>query len=391
MAEGEALLPGDVVLRHFRLDAPLGRGGIGEVFRGTDLRTGETVAVKVLRRALAEASTVSARFLREARIARRLDHPAVPRGLAVGVGPRGAPVLVMEFVDGETTRASLDRRGPLPVFEALRIGARVAETLDAAHAASIVHRDIKPENVMLAAGLTAPEAVRVLDFGLAFVLDEPRLSATHSVIGTPEYASPEQCRGERVTRAADVYSLGATLAHLLTGSTLHPGSARAQFEAHLSAPTPDLTARRADLPRPVADYLATMLRKSPAERPGPARAVAEDLFELASSLDRPSLTIAPAYADVTDAVEADALREALDQAATELLASTRTSSAAHARIVEQIVALAAARFELGDDAVSSREESLERALETIQREARVRQDEILTRMRAMRARLAAMR
>ena len=380
------LPPGELVLRRYRIDAPIGRGGLAAVYRATDLTTGATVAVKVLRRALAEASSVSARFLREARIARRLVHPAVPRGLAVGVTAGGAPALVVEYVAGETLRARIDREGSLPVREALLVGARVAEALDAAHRASIVHRDVKPDNVMLTEGAAAPDGVRVLDFGLAFVLDEPRLSATRAVVGTPEYIAPEQCRGERVTAAADLYALGATLVHALTGATLFAGAAFQQFEAHARAPLPDLRARRPELPPALVACLAALLRKEPAERPGDAARVALDLRSLAEGRE-PVDDDAPTERIERPGDDPASLREALRREGDALLELTRQSSAAHARLVGQIVALAAERFERGVEDVSAREDALERALETLQQQARARQGAALARIRALRRRL----
>ncbi len=389
MTDAERLLPpGELVLRRYRIDARIGSGGLAVVYRATDITTGDVVAVKVLRRALAEASSVSARFLREARIARRLVHPAVPRGLAVGVTAAGAPALVVEHVAGETLRARIEREGRLPVRDALRIGARVAEALDAAHRASIVHRDVKPDNLMLTEGAVIPDGVRVLDFGLAFVLDEPRLSATRAILGTPEYMSPEQARGERVTAAADLYALGATLVHALTGATLFAGATFQQFEAHARAALPDLRARRPELSPALVSYLAAMLRKEPAERPSDAARIARDLTNLADD-------VAPVDDDApTERMERPdddpaSLRASLQREGDALLELTRQSSAAHARLVEQIVALATERFERGVDDVSAREESLERALERLQQQARERQEAALSRIRALRRRLDA--
>jgi serine/threonine protein kinase len=349
-----------VVLRRFRVEGRAGAGALAEVFRARAIDTGEAVAVKVLRRAVADSGAAAARFLREARIARRLSHPAVPACVAVGLLPGGAPALVTRFVAGETLRARVDRGPPLSVADALLLGARVADALDAAHRVSVIHRDIKPANVLLEEGVPSPECVRVVDFGLAYVLDEPRLSATHTVLGTSEYLPPEQCRGERVTPAADLYALGATLAHALTGRTLFAGTPAQQRAAHVSDAPPDLTLRRPELSRAAADYLASLLRKRPEERPASAAAVARDLRSLAAA--RPPDDDAPA----------PAVRAALH-------AARERSAAARQRVVEQLVALGAARIARGEPEASPQEEALERALERIEAASAAEQQEITAR------------
>jgi serine/threonine protein kinase len=127
---------------------------------------------------------------------------------------------------------------------------------------------------MFARGEATPESVRVLDFGLSFCLDEPRLTATVTLVGTPAYMAPEQARGEPATPAADLYSLAATLVHLATGETLYAGSWLDQVDAHTRAPLPDLRARRPELSPAFVRLLAVMLEKNPAQRPANAHDVA---------------------------------------------------------------------------------------------------------------------
>lgn len=266
-------LSGQVVLQRYRLDSELGSGSLGVVYRATELATGNAVAAKVMRPELREAPAVEARFLREARLTRRLEHPYIPRGLAAGLAPSKAPMLVMEFVDGENLRARVERVGPLPVNEVFAVALATSEALAYAHEQRVVHRDVKPGNLMFARAEAAPENVRVLDFGLSFCLDEPRLTASVTLVGTPAYIAPEQARGEPATPAADLYSLAATLVHLATGETLYSGSWLEQVDAHARAPLPDLRARRPELSPAFARLLAAMLEKRPDQRPANAREV----------------------------------------------------------------------------------------------------------------------
>jgi serine/threonine protein kinase len=265
----------------YRLEGVLGVGGLGVVYRALDERTGELVAVKRGRELVRRIKSASARFLREARIAQTLTHPSIPRGLDAELDDEGAPVLVMEYVAGKTLTEIVDEKGPLPVWDALAIGTRIAEALAVAHEAGVVHRDIKPDNVMLVHGAELPNAVCVLDFGLAYCLDEPRLSVAGTVSGSPEFMAPEQARGAAITPAADLYLLGATIAYALTGRPLYDGTVTELLMAHAMAPLPSLRAWREDLPKPVERYLVHLLAKNPVGRPLSAQDAAASLASLA--------------------------------------------------------------------------------------------------------------
>jgi eukaryotic-like serine/threonine-protein kinase len=202
----------------YELDGIVGRGGMAEVFRARDIRLDRTVAVKTLRDDLARDQTFQARFRREAQSAASLNHPSIVAVYDTGedmVGPTPVPYIVMEYVDGRTLRDLLrDDRRLLPE-RALEITDGVLRALDYSHRNGIVHRDIKPGNVML----TRSGDVKVMDFGIARAVSDAQATMTQTaqVIGTAQYLSPEQARGERVDARSDLYSAGCLLYELLTG------------------------------------------------------------------------------------------------------------------------------------------------------------------------------
>lgn len=202
----------------YELDGVVGRGGMAEVYRARDIRLDRVVAVKTLRDDLARDQTFQARFRREAQSAASLNHPSIVAVYDTGEDtsePARVPYIVMEYVDGRTLRDLLrDDRRLLPE-RALEITEGVLRALDYSHRNSIVHRDIKPGNVML----TRSAEVKVMDFGIARAVSDAQATMTQTaqVIGTAQYLSPEQARGERVDARSDVYSTGCLLYELLTG------------------------------------------------------------------------------------------------------------------------------------------------------------------------------
>jgi beta-lactam-binding protein with PASTA domain/tRNA A-37 threonylcarbamoyl transferase component Bud32 len=202
----------------YELDGVVGRGGMAEVYRARDLRLDRIVAVKTLREDLARDQTFQARFRREAQSAASLNHPSIVAVYDTGednAGPSHVPYIVMEYVDGRTIRDLLrDSRRLLPE-RALEITDGVLRALDYSHRNGIVHRDIKPGNVML----NRSGEIKVMDFGIARAVSDAQATMTQTaqVIGTAQYLSPEQARGERVDARSDLYSVGCLLYELLTG------------------------------------------------------------------------------------------------------------------------------------------------------------------------------
>ena len=185
----------------YEIIAPIGAGGMGQVFRALDIRLNRAVAVKI------SSEQFSARFEREARAIAQLNHPHICT--LHDVGPN---YLVMELVEGETLSARLEK-GALPMDQVLRYGAEIADALAAAHAKGITHRDLKPGNIMI-----TKAGVKVLDFGLAKTTeDDGTLTVTEAVMGTPAYMAPEQREGKRADARSDIYSLGLVLREMATG------------------------------------------------------------------------------------------------------------------------------------------------------------------------------
>ena len=195
----------------YRIEELIARGGMGVVYRATHLGLERPVALKVIARELADRAGFRERFLRESRLAARLEHPSVvPVYDSREVD--GELIVAMRLVKGGDLRRLIDREGPLPPHRALDLLAQVADALDAAHAAGIVHRDVKPHNI-----LVEGDRAYLSDFGLAKAFDESGAASGASVVGTAQYMSPEQWRGDSIGPAADVYSLGCVLYEALTG------------------------------------------------------------------------------------------------------------------------------------------------------------------------------
>jgi DNA-binding beta-propeller fold protein YncE len=198
-------------LAGYRIDALIARGGMGVVYRATQLALERPVALKVIARELAGKEGFRERFLRESRLAARLDHPAVVP-VYDAREEDGELIVAMRLVEGGDLRRLIRRQGPLPPARAIMLLGQVADALDAAHEAGIVHRDVKPHNI-----LVEGDRAYLSDFGLAKAIEGTGDGSSASVVGTVEYMAPEQWRGERVGPSADVYSLGCVLYETLTG------------------------------------------------------------------------------------------------------------------------------------------------------------------------------
>jgi serine/threonine kinase PknH len=254
----------------YRLDAVLGEGGMGHVFRATHAQTGASVALKLLKPAFASDEGLIRRLLREARAAGTVEHRHLVGLLDAGQAD-GQHYLALELVPGVTVGERIDAEGPLPLEDVVRIAADVAAGLDALHGAGIVHRDIKPSNVLL----DADGSARLTDFGLAKSQDYSILTLPGQMLGTIDYLAPELIRGEEPTAGSDIYAFGCLVYACVAGRP--PFGARGMLQigvGHLDEEPPDPCAQRPDAPDGFGQAVAFALRKAPAERPPTATAYA---------------------------------------------------------------------------------------------------------------------
>ncbi|MBW2460735.1 MAG: protein kinase, partial [Deltaproteobacteria bacterium] len=275
---------GDRVADRFTLISLAGKGGMGEVWRAHDAHLGADVAVKVLR----FSGSAADRFQRECKVLATLQHPAIVAYVSHGVTEGGQLFLAMEWLDGEDLGDRLGR-GTVSIEESLALTGRVAAALAEAHRRGIVHRDLKPENIFLVGG--SPRDVRVLDFGIARVLEGTRaITKTGALIGTPGYMSPEQARGETsLGPPSDIFSLGCVLFECITGHRAFSGDQLVAVLAKLLlAEPPRLSAYRTDVPPELDSLLARMLQKEPAARPPDAAALLENLEDVRTGIKSPS-------------------------------------------------------------------------------------------------------
>jgi ABC-type branched-subunit amino acid transport system substrate-binding protein/DNA-binding beta-propeller fold protein YncE len=253
----------EVELLGYRLEAVIGLGGMGVVYRAVDLRLNRAVALKLMAPALARDDRFRARFTQESELAMSLEHPnVIPIHDAGEVD--GRLFLAMRLVEGGTLRSLLREQGALEPARAVAITRQVANALDAAHAKGLVHRDVKPSNVLL----DQNEHVYLADFGLSRRLDEQSArSGDNRSLGTPAYLAPEQIEGGRVDGRADVYSLGCLLFECLSGEPPFARSSRlAVAWAHLEEEPPPVTARNPALPSGVDAVIQRAMEKEPARR-----------------------------------------------------------------------------------------------------------------------------
>jgi serine/threonine-protein kinase len=278
-------------LGHYEILAPLGAGGMGEVYRAKDTRLGREVAIKVLPQAFVRDEERLRRFEREAKVLATLNHPNIAQ--IFGVDRQGdTGYLVLELVSGENLAERL-ARGPLPIDEALDVCRQIAEGLEAAHEAGVIHRDLKPANVRI----TPADAVKVLDFGLAKTIgrkttteggrvttaepDSALMTEDGVVMGTPTYMSPEQARGKPLDRRTDVWAFGCVLFECLSGTRAFDGDTFGDAVASILHDEPDWSRLPAATPVRVVELVRRCLVKDPRQR---LRDVGDARLELESAL-----------------------------------------------------------------------------------------------------------
>ncbi len=257
----------------------LGQGGMGSVYLAADPALDRMVAVKLLPLQLADEPQIVERFQREARALAKLRHPNLMHIYTVGEH-EGRPYFAMEYVKGSTLSSLIAKIGHIPAPQVARVAAEVLSALDKVHQAEIVHRDIKSGNIMIDEDGRAV----LMDFGLARQEQESRLTADYTILGTPNYMSPEQASGEPVDARTDIYSLGIVLYEMLTGAP--PFTGKTSFEIlrqHIESSVPPPSEIRPDVPEAFDAVVARAVAKSPEDRYQDVRQMAADLAKVCSS------------------------------------------------------------------------------------------------------------
>jgi serine/threonine protein kinase len=261
----------------YRVLKVLGAGGMGIVFKAEEIQLKRIVALKVMKPECSGSEKARQRFLREARAMASLDHDNIVRIYQVGE-ERGLPYLAMQMLHGETLCDRLERNGPLKVPQLLRVGREISTGLAAAHAIGVIHRDIKPDNIWLEEGT---DRVKILDFGLARGGDDNHLTQTGTILGTPEYMSPEQAQGKPVDPRSDLFSLGGVLYDACTGRPPFRSTETMAILLAVISQTPTAISQyNQDLPEVVVALIMRLLAKHPEDRPADAASVAAAFKEL---------------------------------------------------------------------------------------------------------------
>jgi serine/threonine-protein kinase len=278
------------VLGAYRLERLLGIGGMGFVYLAEHTRLGRRVALKMLRQEYTKNADLVRRFFGEARAVNQIAHENIVQITDFIEAPGGDNYYIMELLEGDNLGHLLSDRGPLPIERVLRIAHQAADALAAVHAAGIIHRDLKSENIFLITAGGQPDFVKLLDFGLAKLIEDNK--ATHQtaegvILGTPEYMSPEQAEGKAVDHRADIYSLGIILYEMLTGRKPFIGQEFGQVAVQHITRKPTRPSKLKNpavrVPRRLERLVLDMLAKDPAARPQTMREVHQRLSEIAGS------------------------------------------------------------------------------------------------------------
>jgi ligand-binding sensor domain-containing protein/tRNA A-37 threonylcarbamoyl transferase component Bud32 len=252
----------------YKLLDKLGSGGMGTVYKAENtMEKGEKVALKVLREELIEDEKNRKRFRQEAAIVDQLDHPNIIKVYERGQSHR-AMYIAMELLEGKTLTKKIEAEGPMDLFESLHIMSQVTDALAKIHSKAIVHRDMKPDNVMLIEKDNDPNFVKLLDFGLAKMLNQTRLTQTGMVIGTINYMAPEQIAGTEISGATDIYSIGVMFYEMLIGKKPFDGETSIDIMKEIIEKIPIEPIRfRTEIPQELNDLVLSMMSKKTAERP----------------------------------------------------------------------------------------------------------------------------
>ncbi len=266
-------------LDHYRLDATVARSGMSTLYKATDLNNGRPVAIKIPHEEMESDPVLVARFKREQEIGQELDHPGVVK--TYDGEHRTRVYMVIEWVDGRLLRSILNEKGKLPIDRAMKLTLGICEALDYMHKHGVVHRDLKPENIMV----DEADNIKLIDFGIAMKEDARRLTfaGPSPLLGTPDYISPEQVKGQRGDQRSDIYSLGIMLYEMLTGQTpfAGPNPLAVMNERVLNDPRP-ARKLRSEISAELQEILFRTLEREPRHR-------YQTASEMAWELEHPEL------------------------------------------------------------------------------------------------------
>ncbi len=289
------------------IEAKIGEGGMGAVYRARHLLMDTQLAIKVLHPSLVSDATSVARFQREAQAMARIRHSNAIAVTDFGVTEDQINYIVMELFEGESLRKVLERDKKLPYATAIIIARQVCGALEAAHRSGVIHRDIKPENIFLSPQPDGSYFVKVIDFGIAKIVTDtsqggPPLTRQGMIIGSPHYLSPEQCTGQELDARSDIYSLGIVLFEMLTGQV--PFTAVTPVAVallHANEPPPSLRKLNPEIPKALDDLVMSALAKSKTDRPASAREFAEELARVARLVSPSFDPVSPLVEKILDA------------------------------------------------------------------------------------------
>lgn len=289
-------LPG-MKLGDYIVEQAVGWGGMGIVYRAVHPLIGRKVAVKVLRPEIAASPEQAERFLKEAQALSAVKHRGIIDIISFGTIPDGRQYMVMEFLEGESLEAVLQREGPMSPARALALFDEILDALSAAHKVGVVHRDLKPANVYISLQSNGSRTVKLVDFGLARradLSDLHRFSGKASLLaGTPQYVSPEQAKKQMATPRTDLYSLGVMLFEVLSGTMpFEAPNVIELLQAHLTRPPPRLSSRVDGIPPALDELVDQLLAKSPEQRPAAAEVVRTSLQRIARGLREQDTVVA---------------------------------------------------------------------------------------------------
>ncbi len=267
--------PAKLVAGRYELRQLIGEGSMGRIFLAEQVSVGRRVAIKIINRELSAKFDTIARFQQEARLLASVKNEHIVDIYDIGETETGDPFIAMEYVDGPSLAQTLREHGPMEPARVIRLLLQVASALATVHEAGVVHRDLKPANIVLLRLAAGAELVKILDFGLAKVLSDReatgRLTRTGTIVGTPEYMSPEQVAGGHVDHRADIYGFGCTAYEMASGQPPFTGAEVATLYKHMHEPVPPLSKLRPGLPLPLARVIHRCLEKQPKDRYPSAR------------------------------------------------------------------------------------------------------------------------